>query len=45
MTANYGAMLISLIFSIYMLSLAYLQLRAIRLEKKAALSVPHPAFR
>ncbi len=33
MTINYGSMLISFLFSIYMLALAYLQLRYIDLEK------------
>lgn len=33
MTINYGSMLVSFIFSIYMLALAYLQLRSIHFEK------------
>lgn len=33
MIINYGSMLFSFLFSIYMLALAYLQLRSIRLEK------------
>ena len=33
MTINYGSMLVSFLFSIYMLALAYLQLRSIHLEK------------
>jgi hypothetical protein len=33
MTINYGSMLVSFIFSIYMLALAYLQLRYIRFQK------------
>jgi hypothetical protein len=33
MTVNYGSMLVSFIFSIYMLTLAYLQLRYVNLER------------